>query len=236
MKKYFLHDGSQQSGPFELEELKSKKLNRDTPIWFEGLDEWTTINKVEELKELITSTPPPFISKMASPPPIPDSQTSTKISVERPNQRTLNGRKILVYISIIVLVLIGFFVFDQIKQQRYQNYRQNTINAEEDNIANIRNNITSFVTAESSDYQYSSLGGIYNLKITITNNTDYLIDNVKVKVTYIKANGEIWDSKIIDFNLLNPRTKSTVKVPDTERGTSVQHEILSIKSTALGLN
>jgi hypothetical protein len=80
------------------------------------------------------------------------------------------------------------------------------------------------------------LGGIYNLKISVNNNTDYLIDNVKVRVIYIKANGGVWDSRIIDFNLLSPHIKSTIKVPDTERGTSVKYEIVSIKSSAVGLN
>lgn len=100
----------------------------------------------------------------------------------------------------------------------------------------IRNSITSYVTAERSDYQYSGLGGIYNSKISVNNNTDYLIDNVKVIVIYIKANGGVWDSRTVDFNLVGPQTKSTIKVPDTERGASVKYEIVSIKSSALGLD
>lgn len=236
MKKYFLHDGSQQAGPFDIEELKSKNLNQDTPIWFEGLEEWTTINKVDELKEIITVTPPPFATKLASPPPVQKPPTQQKIFVDKPKQSSSTWRTLLIIGGIVVLALIGFFIYNKIEQQQNQSDRENTINAEEDAKKMIKNNITSYVTAERSEYTYSELGGISNLKISVTNSTDYLIDNVKVKVIYLKANGDVWNSKIIDFNLINPQTKSTIKVGDTERGKSVQYEIVSIKSTALELN
>lgn len=61
MKKYFFNDGSSQQGPFTLDELKNKNLNANTPVWHEGLDQWTTAGKVEELQDLFTVTPPAFI-------------------------------------------------------------------------------------------------------------------------------------------------------------------------------
>ncbi|MEO6611246.1 MAG: DUF4339 domain-containing protein [Chitinophagaceae bacterium] len=57
MKKYFLNDGTSQQGPFDLEELKTKNLTASTPVWYEGLPEWTTAGKVEELKVLFTAAP-----------------------------------------------------------------------------------------------------------------------------------------------------------------------------------
>ena len=59
MKKYFFKDGSTQLGPFSFEELKNKNITADTPVWYEGLDQWTTAGNVEELKELFTLKPPP---------------------------------------------------------------------------------------------------------------------------------------------------------------------------------
>lgn len=236
MKKYFLHDGSQQAGPFDIEELKTKNLNRDTPIWFEGLEEWTTISKVDELKEIITVTPPPFAAKLVSPPLVQKPATQQKIFVDKPKQSISIVRRLLIIGGVIVLALIGLFIYNQIQHQQYQQYRESTINAEEDTKTMIKKNITSYVTAERNEYTYSELGGISNLKISVTNSTDYVLDNVRVKVIYIKANREVWDSKMVDFNMIDPQTKSTIKVGDTERGTSVQYEIVSIKSNALGLN
>ena len=66
MKKYFLHNGKTHEGPFDFEELKFKGITNDTPIWFDGLDDWTTAGKVGELKGLIKEAPQikkPAISK-----------------------------------------------------------------------------------------------------------------------------------------------------------------------------
>jgi len=61
IKKYYLHNGIEQQGPFDIDELKNKDIKKDTPIWFDGLPDWTTAENVDEIKELIkTSTPPPF--------------------------------------------------------------------------------------------------------------------------------------------------------------------------------
>ena len=68
MKKFYLFNGSEQEGPFDLEALESKKISKDTPIWYEGLSEWTTAGKVEELKDIVFSTPPAF--PKVSPPPV----------------------------------------------------------------------------------------------------------------------------------------------------------------------
>ena len=59
MKEYFIHIG-QQEGPFTLEQLRAKNLTRDTPVWYEGLNDWSTIGEVPELRFVAKATPPPF--------------------------------------------------------------------------------------------------------------------------------------------------------------------------------
>lgn len=66
MKKYFLNDGTGQQGPFSLEELKTMNLKSDTPIWYDGLPSWTTAGALDELKDVIMHTPPPFQSPQAA--------------------------------------------------------------------------------------------------------------------------------------------------------------------------
>ena len=68
LKKYFLHNGIEQSGPFNINELEQMGLKEETLLWFEDLDEWTRAGDIEELEEIIMSTPPPFIHK--TPPPL----------------------------------------------------------------------------------------------------------------------------------------------------------------------
>lgn len=56
MKEYFVHDGQSGKGPYTIEQLSSFFLKKDTP-WFEGLEQWTVAENIEELKELFSSKP-----------------------------------------------------------------------------------------------------------------------------------------------------------------------------------
>jgi hypothetical protein len=105
----------------------------------------------------------------------------------------------------------------------------------EDNKARIRNNIASYVKAEGNENAYSKQGGAGDAKISVTNSTDYIIDNVKVKIIYSNANEDVSDERTIDFNIIDPRSKHTMSVPGTQQGTNIQYEIVSIRSKALGL-
>ena len=56
MKSYFVSKNSQpKEGPFNLEQLKKIKIDKDTLVWYEGLEEWKNANEIDELKDLISS-------------------------------------------------------------------------------------------------------------------------------------------------------------------------------------
>ena len=57
---YFYNDGSNQFGPFKLEELRSKNLSSDYHIWYEGINEWKKTTEIWELEGFLKITPPPF--------------------------------------------------------------------------------------------------------------------------------------------------------------------------------
>lgn len=65
MKKYFIQNINEQLGPLNLNELKGFDLKADTPIWFDGLDDWTIIANIPELADIYNvKSPPPYnISK-----------------------------------------------------------------------------------------------------------------------------------------------------------------------------
>jgi hypothetical protein len=82
MKKYYLHNGTEQQGPFDIENLKTKNITKDTPIWYEGLSEWTTAGKIAELSVLFANaTPPPFNASSSTPPP-PNEPAGNHTSVK----------------------------------------------------------------------------------------------------------------------------------------------------------
>ncbi len=55
MTHYFIKEGKNEIGPFTMEQLKYRHVSKDTPVWFAGLEEWTTAEQVYELKEIFLS-------------------------------------------------------------------------------------------------------------------------------------------------------------------------------------
>ena len=51
MKVWVYLDGRQQ-GPFEFEQLFDMPVDRDTKIWFEGLDKWYAAGSLEQMRPL----------------------------------------------------------------------------------------------------------------------------------------------------------------------------------------
>lgn len=112
MKKYFLHIDNKVEGPFILEELKLKNLRNDTPVWYEGLAEWTTAEYVQELQVLLYSTtPPPYFPKQTIPPPPINKDSSNTFTIKKKDKS--NRLKILgllfsfLLLTVIIIFLLG---------------------------------------------------------------------------------------------------------------------------------
>ncbi len=60
MKEYHILINDIQKGPFSIDELKKIELNKSSLVWCKELDNWTELQNVSELKELLESTPPPI--------------------------------------------------------------------------------------------------------------------------------------------------------------------------------
>ena len=97
MRKYYIHNGTEQLGPFDLNELKDLNIHKETFIWYDGLKDWTSADKIEDFSDLLkTANPPTFNANKSMPPPINFNQNYPIIfkilcSVERP------GVKIAMY-------------------------------------------------------------------------------------------------------------------------------------------
>lgn len=115
MKKYYLHNGTEQQGPFDLEELKTKNIPKDTSIWHEGLSEWTTAENIEELKvTFIKNTPPPFVTKSIAPPPIQKSTVQQPIASHYPTEKkSKSNRTLYIIVGLVVIFGIGLFIANQ---------------------------------------------------------------------------------------------------------------------------
>lgn len=112
MKKYFLHNGSESSGPFSIEELKEKNIGKTTPVWFDGLEHWKTAGDIPELTRLFITSPPPFQAK----------PTSNPISQKKEivlNEKILGLPKNTFIIVMAILALaVGTMVFNTLQDSR----------------------------------------------------------------------------------------------------------------------
>ena len=89
MKKYFYAINEVQFGPFSLDEILTKNLDKDTLVWHEGLPDWMILSEIPELN----------VKKDASLPP--------PIRVKELDTRKKKFPKILYAIAILVLALIA---------------------------------------------------------------------------------------------------------------------------------
>ena len=109
MKTYYIHNGTENSGPFLLEELKAKKITKTTLIWFEGMDEWKYAGDIPELKSILTVVPPP----LKNIPPLPKSE-------EKIISQTILGldKSMFFLVCTILVLIIGTLIFNNYQDNR----------------------------------------------------------------------------------------------------------------------
>ena len=91
-----------------------------------------------------------------------------------------------------------------------------------------RNSWKNYISASNNQYTRSEIGGIYDLAVIVYNETDQLIDEVQVRVDYLKSSGAVFKSETVSVTNIGPASTKSVSAPNSERGTSVKMEIISI--------
>lgn len=254
MRKYFIHNGISEVGPFDFEQLKTMQLKNETPIWYEGLHNWTTANNIEELKPILNSivSPPKFENfaqqnSNINPPMFSKPVYENNQNFAPKKRKTL--RNILIGIGVLAVLFFGLAIYASTNSEpTYDNNGEfissesvDSQDAEKDRInavlteknRNYRNNIEQYVGASTNQYSYNELGGISNLDIIVTNNTEYLLDEVNVAVEYIKDSGGIYKTEIVTIYNIPAKQDKSASAPESDRGTSVNAKVQSISSKKL---
>lgn len=127
MKKYYLHNGTESSGPFDIEELKAKKITKASPVWFEGMENWKYAGDISELNMLFVISPPP-ISSFSAPEPAPKEarikEASTKEADTNEVRKILGLSKSTFFIVCVVLVLAtSTVIFNNIRENKNRELR-----------------------------------------------------------------------------------------------------------------
>jgi hypothetical protein len=128
MNTYYIHSGNESIGPFGLDELRSKKITKTTPVWCQGMEDWKHAGEVDELKSLLIVTPPPLkpvITASQKPKEIEnviENYSSKKIEdviEEEPNRKILGiKRDVFFPIAIALILIIGTVSFNLFEENR----------------------------------------------------------------------------------------------------------------------
>ena len=90
--------------------------------------------------------------------------------------------------------------------------------------------IRRLVTVKSNDYVRGAFGGIRGLELTVYNNSNYLLDEVKVELQIMKPSEQPLRTDVITFKNVAANGAVTVKVPDSQRGIRVDYRITNVAS------
>ena len=137
MRKYFYTDGVTKYGPFSKEELKSKKITRSTKVWYYGLEQWTEINKIDELNDIFVGILPelkPLSTPIEKKIEVPENKhLEQPIPVQlKPKKSKLNRWIIRTAVLIVISILIIRLVQKQSEANLYKEIVTNSYNADED--------------------------------------------------------------------------------------------------------
>jgi hypothetical protein len=176
MENYYLHDGTKRTGPFTLEELKSKNLHENQAVWTEGLKDWTEAGKIPGLKPLLIKTPPAF------------HPANKAESLGR--QMGKAGMPVITIIAMIALFIVGY---------AFYNYQQRTSSVSYPNISNFvdpehRNPASYLVVA--GNYRPNLWGNKELINGTITNNASHTnYKDIHIRVNFLSQTNTVISTK-----------------------------------------
>jgi hypothetical protein len=207
MKKYFIQTEKGQSPALNIEDLKVMNLPKNTPVWFEGASNWTTLEQVEEIKSaLFPVTPPPF-SKPTVPPPYEGNTSNAntafnqqKLPPANPFFQNQKPKKknvgLIVGVCLLIFVLLsgGLYAYAKWKQGKdsdassTNDYYEAVMTVEEKEKANPQD----FISAEGT-YRDNFWGDAIKMSVVLSNTATVAnFKDIKLKVTfYSKTDTEL---------------------------------------------
>ncbi len=181
------------------------------------MNDWKKAGEIDELKIILLTIPPPIYN-------------SPKNEFIKPRKKSFL-KYLLIGIFLIASVAIGSTFISECSNDN----QETSIPADDLIQRQTRNNITSLVQVTTNQYSVSTFGGISNLDVIVTNNTDYTIDHITVAIDYIKENGGIYTTEYLTFNNIPANQNKSLSAPESNRGLSVNLTKQTITSSELNL-
>lgn len=89
----------------------------------------------------------------------------------------------------------------------------------------VKDNIDQFITQKVT-YDYDGFfGGIDHVIITVSNNSDFNVNQATVVLLYIKKNGDLYDTKYVTIQEIAAHSQKMINGPDSKRGTKLDSKL-----------
>lgn len=96
--------------------------------------------------------------------------------------------------------------------------------------------IRSQLSVKSNSYTVAALGGIRDLELTLTNDSEYLLDKVTVEIQFLNPNGQAVKSESVQFKSVRSNATQTIAVKKSGRGVKIRYQIVRIESREAGMD
>jgi hypothetical protein len=242
MSTYYLHDGRNEIGPFTIDTLKKQRLSRNTPIRLEGKNNWAPAEKIGELKEQV------------APRKIKRPKDIFPVLMEKAVDFNYRRPKAASAVLLCAALLAGISIYS-VGKSAGKNLPETAVASvsipvaastpliaatekkepaveapKEDKQKLARMKWNKFITGTNSNYGIGFLGGIKDLKVIVNNRSDYSIDQAVAKVTYIKADGDVWKTKLITIYGIPAHDSKEQSIADVNRGKKVTVSLQKVVS------
>jgi negative regulator of sigma E activity len=93
-----------------------------------------------------------------------------------------------------------------------------------------RENLFKLVEVKPNAYKTGVLGGISNLQFALTNNSDVELHRVAIEIKYLGPEKKVVRTQTVYFENVPPGAQSTIDVPKSNRGVTIEYHVTDIKS------
>lgn len=96
-----------------------------------------------------------------------------------------------------------------------------------------RQNWQNYIHVTLNNYKTGLFGGVHDIKVLVTNDTEFPLDNVVVSLLYYKSSGKLFKTEHVTLVQIKPKSSSSAAAPDSRKGMSVKLQLLRITSQAM---
>jgi hypothetical protein len=211
MKKYYLHNGTENIGPFDTDELKTKAITKNTEVWCEGMEDWRKAGEVDELRSAIAVVPPPIKSfttpQLIQTPPIQENKQQIISESKKTSWGKIIAKSIVV--TFLIILSIGFIADYSNKSNGSDTYKESIMTIGEMEAADPATYLNATGTYKPTFLgDQLKINGIIENKATVTNYKDVVIE----VIFYSKTQSEIARESYTIYDFFGPNTKKEFKL------------------------